>query len=117
MRDNLKLLFSDNLIKVCISLSLVLTLIQTVLIFIFVSRFPPLIPFLNSQPWGVARLAPAGAVLILPAFLIGILLLNNFLGAAFYKRNTLIARLLSFNSLLFVLLTLLAFIQIIFLEF
>ncbi len=117
MRDSLKLLFADNLIRISIILSLVLTLVQIVLILIFFSKLPPLVPFLNSQPWGMERLSPRSTIFLLPLFLMGVFALNNFLSASFYLRNTLISRILSFNSLLFILLGLLAFIQIVFLVF
>lgn len=117
MRDNLKLLFADNLIKISLLSSLILILIQVLLILIFFTKLPPLIPFLNSQPWGVERLSSSSTTLFLPAFLIAVFFLNNFLSATFYKRNTLIARILSFNSLLFISLSVFAYIQIIFLVF
>ena len=117
MKDNLNLILSDNLIKIAIFSSGFLILFQALLILLFFPKLPPLIPFLNSQPWGEERLYPANIVFLIPVLLIIIFVINNFLSAAFYKRNTLMARILSFNSLLFIFLCLLAFAQIILLVF
>ncbi len=117
MKDNLKYLFSDNLIKICLFLSVSLMLIQMILVIVFYYKFPPLIPFLNSRPWGEERLAPSGAILLIPTAFLIVFFVNNFLASIFYKRNTLVARILVFNCLLLILLGLLAYIQIIFLVF
>lgn len=117
MKGNFRLLFSDKLIRITILLSVVLIISQVILIAVFYSNLPPLIPFLNSQSWGAGRLYAPWVVLSIPAALVLVFVLNNSLGIAFYTKNTLISRILSFNALLFSLLAFLAFIQIIFLVF
>ena len=90
---------------------------ELVLIALIYPKLPPLIPFLNSQPWGEARLYPSWTILLVAPSVILVFFINGFLGTAFYNKNTLIARILSFNSLLFALLSFFAFVQIIFLVF
>jgi len=117
MKGSFKIVLSDNIIKYSIYSSLLLMVLHVFLVAFFIPKLPPLIPLLNSQPWGGERLYPAWTVIFLPPFLILVFVLNNMISTSLYKRNVLIARLLSFNSLLFILLSLLAFIQIIFLVF
>ena len=117
MKDNLKELFSDNLIKICLFLSVVFMLVQTLLVIIFYYKFPPLIPFLNSRPWGEERLVPSGLILLIPAASLIVFFLNNFLASVFYRKNTLVSRILVFNCLLLIFLGLMSYIQIIFLVF
>jgi len=117
MRENIKLALSDNLIKISIATSSILIVTQVILTVLFVPKFPPLIPFLNSQPWGPDRLFPAAIAFLIPFSFIIIFLINNSASAIFYQKNTLAARILSFNALLFIFLGILAFVQIIFLVF
>lgn len=117
MRGNIRALLSDNLIKISLLSSLILIIIQTILIVIFYNKFPPLIPFLNSRPWGAERLASSTLIFTIPAVFIIVYVINNFLASYFYKKNTLVARILSFNCLLLIFLGLSAYIQIVFLVF
>lgn len=117
MKGSLRLIFNDNIIKNSILASIFLILAQAILIFLLFKKFPPLIPILNSQPWGTERLFSSSIVFLLPLFLTSIFILNNFLSAIYYKKSVLIARILSFNSFLFIFLGILAYIQIIFLIF
>ena len=117
MKSNIKALLSDNLIKIALLVSMALIIGQTVLIAIYYQKFPPLIPFLNSRPWGAERLVPSTLIFLIPAVSMIVYILNNFLAAVFYRKNTLVARILSFNALLLIFLGLLAYIQIVFLVF
>jgi len=117
MRENLREFFKDSIVRIVMAASVILILLQTILIAIFYSKLPPLIPFLNSQPWGEGRLYPASVVFAFPIILLTVFIANNLLSAAFYKSYTLIARIFSFNSLLFIILGFLAYVQIILLVF
>lgn len=117
MRDNIKLLLNDKLIKIAIFTSFILIIVQTILTFIFSPNLPPLIPLFNSRPWGTERLFASTAIYFLPVSFVIVFLFNNILSASIYKKNTLTSRILSFNSLLFMLLGILAFMQILFLVF
>lgn len=117
MKGSLRLLLDDNLIRISVFSSLILLFLQIALVLIIFSKLPPLIPFLNSQPWGIQRLYPSYILFLVPVFLAIVFVLNNILSAYFYQKNTLISRILSFNSLLFIFLALMAYIQIVFLVF
>ena len=117
MKEDLRHILSDNLIRISVVSSCILIMLQILLSIFFIPRFPPLIPLLNSQPWGGDRLFPPSSALIIPISFIIIFLVNNLASAIFYKKNMLAARILSFNSFLFILLGILAYIQIIFLVF
>lgn len=117
MRNNLKLLFSDNIIKTSFMISIALIMVQSLLVMFFFTKLPPLIPFLNSQPWGETRLYASSIIFLLPTFYLSVFIINYFLSAIYYQKNTLIARTLSFNCLLFMLLGILAFVQILLLVY
>lgn len=117
MKETLSFIYSDNLIKISFFASISLIIFQTILILVSYQKLPPLIPFFNSQPWGVERLGPSAAILIMPFLLFTIFAVNNVLSNIFYKQNSLIARILSFNSFLFILLGFLAYVQIVLLVF
>ncbi len=112
MKGNLSLILSDNLIRISIYISLTLLISLSLLVLFLFSKLPPLIPLLNSRPWGESRLEPSSSILLIPLILIIVFMLNNFLSAVFYRRNSLISRILSFNALLFITLGLLAIGQI-----
>jgi hypothetical protein len=117
MRESFRLIVSDKFIKISILFSIIFVLLQVLLIAIFLPKLPPIVPLLNSQPWGFSRLYPANAILAIPPIIILTFIVNNILSAVFYKKNVLISRILAFNSFLFIFLALVAFIQIIFLVF
>jgi hypothetical protein len=117
MRGNLNLILSDNIIKLSFYASIIIIIFQIVLILITLNRLPPLIPLLNSQPWGAERLAPSLLVIVIPFILAAVFTINNFLSLIYYKKNTLAARILSFNAFLFIFLGFLAYIQIVLLVF
>lgn len=117
MKDNIKLLMSDTIIKSSLFISVFFLTVQTVLMLFFQKNLPPYIPFFNSQPWGEERLIPSAAILFLPLMLFLVFIINNFISSILYTRHTLIARILTFNSLLFIFLGLLAYLQIILLVF
>ncbi len=117
MKGIIRLFLSDNLIKISMIASIGLIVFQSVLMFLFSSGLPPYVPFLNSQPWGEERLFPSYILYFTPLLLLSIFLINNLISARLYKKNTLISRILSFNSLLFIFLGLMAYVQIIFLVY
>ena len=117
MKDNFRIILADNIVRIATFSSIFFILIQTILVLIFISRFPPLIPLLNSRPWGSERLFAPQAILAIPLIFLIIFVVHTILSVSFYGRNILISRILSFNALLFILLGFLAFIQIVFLVF
>ena len=117
MRGSLSLILSDNIIRVSFYSSLVIIIAQCILILLTFNRLPPLVPFLNSQPWGVERLYASQTILFIPFVLAIVFIINNFLSLIYYKQNSLASRILSFNAFLFIILGFLAYVQIVLLVF
>lgn len=117
MKGSINLLLSDNLIKISLAVSLIILFLQAILTLFFFQKLPPLIPLMNSYPWGVERLFPSYSILLVLLLLTLFYIGNNLLSIFFYKTNSLVARILSFNALLFIILGFLAYIQILLLVF
>ena len=117
MRGNLNLILSDNIIRISFYSSLIIIILACILILTTFNRLPPLIPFLNSQPWGLHRLYESFVVFVIPFVLAIVFIINNSLSLVYYRRNTLVSRILSFNAFLFIFLGFLAYIQIVLLVF
>jgi len=81
--------------------NLLFIILQLVIIFIRFSSLPPQIPLYYSLPWGESQLAPASHIFLLPAFSLGILLLNLALSVFFLRQIQLLSRLLIVFSLIF----------------
>src|SRR3989344_1739851 len=96
MRGNFSLILSDNIIRISFYSSLAIIILQCILLSVTFNRLPPLIPFLNSQPWGVGRLYESWVVFIIPLVLAIVFVINNFLSLVYYRANTLASRILSF---------------------
>src|SRR3972149_1057338 len=78
MRGGLSLILSDNIIRISFYSSLIIIIAQCILILITFNRLPPLVPFLNSQPWGVERLYASQTILFIPFVLAIVFIINNF---------------------------------------
>ncbi len=113
MKNAFNTLLSDNIIKVSSGASFLLLLIATLLIAFFYQKLPPYIPFFNSLPWGTERLFSSVIVVFLPLIFLLVLIINNALSAYVYEKHALIARMISFNGLLVILLGFLAYLQIV----
>lgn len=117
MKDKIKLIVSDQFVRMSIVLSFLFIIPLTTIIIITYSNLPPLIPFFNSMPWGEDRLASSNVAIFLPMLLLAIFI-GNIMQAAFaYSKYVLVARIVMFNTFLFLLLGLLAYLQILFLTF
>jgi hypothetical protein len=117
MNAELKIIFTDKIVRLSGGISLFLLLVVTMLIALFYRHFPPLIPLLNSLPWGTDRLFSSVAIVFIPLILLSVIILNTLFAARMYVKHTLLARILSFNALLFVILGFLAYLQILLLIF
>ena len=117
MKGSLSLILSDNIIRISFYSSLIIIIAQCILILLTFNRLPPLVPFLNSQPWGVDRLYASSVVFVIPFVLAAVFIINNFLSLFYYRENTLASRILSLNAFLFIFLGFLAYIQIVLLVF
>lgn len=117
MKDNFSELLKDNMVRLLLTASLFLLIIHVFLVAWFYPKLPPYIPFFNSMPWGEARLIPASLILSVPIMITTIFVGNLLISSFLYIKYPLIVRILQFNSLLFIFLSFLAFLQIIFLVF
>lgn len=117
MKDKFNLVLSDQFARISLILSLMFVVPSIFLILISYTSLPPLIPFFNSMPWGEERLVDSHVIIFLPFILLGIFV-GNLLYAIFaYRKNVLVSRIILFNCFLFLLLGLLAYLQILFLTF
>ncbi len=117
MKEKFKILLSDQFIRISLLLSLLFIIPLVIIIIATYGSLPPLIPFFNSMPWGEQRLVASNVTIFLPLLLIGIFIGNILQATLSYSRYVLVARIVFFNSFLFLLLGLLAYLQIIFLTF
>lgn len=117
MKNNLESLLQDRTAKFSIISSIAIIIVYVVLVGVSFTKLPPLLPLFNSLPWGTARLAPVDAVFVFPVLFLTIFILNNLAAAKIYRKQILMARVVSFNSLLVIILGLLAYVQILLLVF
>lgn len=113
MKKVFSIVMSDNIIKVSFGVSLIIVVLVSILIAIFYQKLPPFIPFFNSLPWGTERLFSSVIVITLPVIFLLVIMINNMLSAYLYAKHTLMARMISFNGLLVIILGFLAYLQII----
>lgn len=117
MKEKFKLILKDQFVRISLLLCVLFLVPLIIIIFTTIGSLPPLIPFYNSMPWGEERLAYSNITILLPILLIGVFV-GNLLQATFsYSKYVLVARIVLFNSFLFLLLSLLAYLQILFLTF
>lgn len=117
MKGKFKLIISDQFVRISLVLSFLFIIPLTTIIITTYSNLPPLIPFFNSMPWGEDRLVSSSVSLFLPLLLLGIFIINILQASFAYSRYVLVARIVMFNTFLFLLLGLLAYLQILFLTF
>ncbi len=117
MKEKFKPLVTDQFTRISLLLSLLFIIPLIILIFFTFSKLPPYIPFFNSMPWGEERLFSSKIAIFLPAILLVVFTMNVFQAVYVYKRYALVARIVMFNSFLFLLLSLLAYLQILFLSY
>jgi hypothetical protein len=117
MKDKFSLILTDQFVKISLLLSFLFLIPLIVIIIVTYGSLPPLIPFFNSMPWGEQRLAYSSVAIFLPLLLVGFFVGNIFQAVSSYKKYVLVARIVLFNCFLFLLLGLLAYLQILFLTF
>jgi hypothetical protein len=117
MKEKFRLILSDQFVKVSLMLSILFIVpLITIIVFTYPS-LPPLIPFYNSMPWGEDRLANSSISIALPFLILAVFAVNTIQAVISYSKYVLVARILMFNTFLFLLLGLLAYLQILFLTF
>jgi hypothetical protein len=109
MKEIYKHINTDKIIRWGMLSAAILFLLHAVLLGIFYTSLPPVVPLYNQMPWGEPRLA-AKIELILPIVITaGFLICNYLLIARLYTTMPLVSRIISVTSLL---ISLLAFIFI-----
>jgi hypothetical protein len=117
MKEKFNLVLSDQFARVSLLLAVFFVVPLVFLILISYGSLPPLIPFFNSMPWGEERLVNSHVTIFLPFILLTVFVGNLLYALIAYKKNVLISRIVLFNCFLFLLLGLLAYLQILFLTF
>lgn len=117
MKNNFKIILSDQFTRISLIFSIIFLIPLLAIIIISYNNLPPLIPFFNSMPWGDERLFSSNFILFLPIILLIIFSSNLFLAIISYAKYVLVARIIMINTFLFLVLGLLACLQILFLTF
>ena len=88
-------LFQDRVVAVNVFLSIVLLITGMVFLAVASGKLPPEVPLFMTQSWGKSQLAPSRALILLPGSLLLFLLVNLGLGAYYFSKHQLLARILS----------------------
>jgi hypothetical protein len=112
MKKVINRVLSDNILKLSTILSFAILLLSSILIAFTYPSLPPYIPFFNSLPWGTERLFSSFVVIILPIVFLLLIITNVILSSQLYTKHALMARMVSFNGLLVMVLGFLAYLQI-----
>jgi hypothetical protein len=104
MKEIFKHIKVDKIIRLGMTISGFLLIVQLAYVVFFYTSLPPLIPLFNQMPWGESRLT-IKAVAFLPILItISFFFLNFFLIVKLYEKIPLLARMLSITTLLITLL-------------
>lgn len=117
MKEKFRILVDDQFTRISLILSLLFIIPLIAIIFFTYASLPPYIPFFNSMPWGEERLFSSQVVIFLPIIFVLVFAMNLLQATFVYAKYTLVSRIVMFNSFLFLLLSLLAYLQILFLSF
>lgn len=100
MREAIDYLKQDRVLKFAFISSSIFFLCQVIFLGLSFSKLPPLVPLYLQRPWGEAQIASKAQIFILPAITASLIIANTLLGVAFYKNNTLVARILLWGQAL-----------------
>lgn len=115
MKEGFRTMKKDRFVRYSAIGSVILLVMTVFFTVASYSRLPPLVPLLNSLPWGEERLVPSSFILLLPLASFVVFSVNSVWAMFLYNRYALAARILYANSSLFVFLGFLACLQILFL--
>lgn len=91
---------SDRFYSIPVALALVSASLITVTFLALSSKLPPRLPLFYSLPWGEAQLVQKEQILILPAIIIAITLLNSFLNYQLHNSQTVLKRMIMLTLVL-----------------
>lgn len=106
---------NDKITSRGFSISLILSLLTILFIFIYFKSLPPLIPVFNQLPWGNQRLTPSIGIFIPIIVFILIFIFNIIFATIIYSKNPLIARFIAATTLLLSIINFLYIIRTVFL--
>lgn len=117
MNNNIRTILKDKGIRYSIIITCIVLVLELITVVFLFPKFPPVIPLFNSLSWGKDRLVPSPVIFAAPVFLVLMALCNIFITSISYRRHALLARMITINLLLTVLLSLVALAQILLLIF
>lgn len=91
---------SDRFYSIPVALALVSASLITVTFLALSSKLPPRLPLFYSLPWGEAQLVQKEQILILPAIIVAITLLNTFLNYQLHNSQTVLKRMIMLTLVL-----------------
>lgn len=101
MKKVINTIKADKIVYFCFLAGICLLILSTVLIGLFYTKLPPILPLYNQLPWGEARLGPKPQVFIpigIGMFFYGI---NISISYALYGKIPLLSRVIMTAALLF----------------
>ena len=105
MKETIKHIRADKIIKWALYSSLFLLFLQIVLILIIYTSLPPVIPLFNQLPWGEARLGSRMEIFLPIIIVFAFFIVNFLLLAKLYERLPLVSRIIGITMMLITLLS------------
>lgn len=100
MKKLFKYVKSDKIIRLSMTISLVLLVLETIYICLFFTSLPEVLPLYNQMPWGEARLGTRIELFLPVVVTFLFLIFNFFLLNKLYERMPLMSRILSITTIL-----------------
>lgn len=96
----MKNIFADKVINIGFSVAFIFILIQTMILGLFYTKLPPLLPLYNQLSWGQPRIGGKNEFFIPLFIVICIFSLNLFICYKIYAKMPLVSRIFSQATLL-----------------
>lgn len=105
MKEIIKHIKADKIIRWGISISGILLCVEIGYILLFFFSLPPYIPLYNQMPWGESRLGTRMEIFLPVVITLAFFILNFALLTGLYEKLPLVSRMLSITTLLITLLS------------
>lgn len=105
MKELIKHIKTDKIVKWGVILSLSLLILQTIYILVVYSFLPPYLPIFNQMSWGESRLGSKIEIFLPILITVAFVIINMFLITRLYTRMPLASRILSITTLLITILS------------
>jgi hypothetical protein len=106
MNEVSSLVKADKIIRLGMTFSFLLLVLQALLLGVFFLQLPPIVPLFNQLPWGDARLGAKYEIFLPLVITTVFFLFNYFLLRKLYSNMPLVSRILGITTLLCALLSL-----------